>query len=323
MSKAENIYKKAFFTPFDVNSKKEYYSGKGYAKEYGNRTVSAFAGMFGGAAAGGVVGAATAGVVSSVASVLAKKPINRPIESVVRIGTLDANLLGGAGLGAMLGGVVGAGVGDYRAIKKTEAEAGVNVTKNVGNYLGRAVGSSITSAAIPLPFTGAIGDYYVSRHMLDNKMQKTGASAESCTECGAKHEKSEKHSKEMKKCAKCKSKMTKKAEFLFEKLAGMPNAHVMEMFAKDIDRAKGMVDGPEKLELLNSIKARKKAFGNGEYKSSTALTVIDKSKQAIPETPIAQAKKPENMFSKFVKEHPFRAAGLAGAGGVATGYAVS
>lgn len=153
--------KKAFYTPFDVKSRKEYYSSEGYLKELGNTTLSALAGGAMGGVAGGAVGAGLAAAIWAGLPAGYKKNLELP-----------AALMGGAALGGLPGMLVGGVVGDYKSMRKTEREAGVDVTRPLG-YIGRKLGSSLTGTIIPIPVVGpAIGDYVVSRKMLDNRMGK-------------------------------------------------------------------------------------------------------------------------------------------------------
>jgi hypothetical protein len=150
MDKAQLVFEKqGFFTAHIMDSpknKKEYKTFGGYAREWVNRTSSGVvAGLAGGAA--GTAGGATIGGL---------------------IGLALKNPQAGAGVGAMIGGTTGALAGtisgQYKSLRKTEKDMGFKKQTNVGQYLGRGLGSVVGKGVIPI-VGGPVGDYLTSRQL--------------------------------------------------------------------------------------------------------------------------------------------------------------
>ncbi len=128
------FHKSAFWAvaPLKVKNRKEWESGKGYTKEYINRTL--------GAALGALPGAAVFGAGAAKG--------NTPLTAI----------------GALLA-LAGSTTGGVRSLHKSERSAKVKTT-GLGQYLGRTLGAGVGQSLIPVPLVGgAVGDYVVSRHM--------------------------------------------------------------------------------------------------------------------------------------------------------------
>lgn len=115
MSKAQIVFEKlAFIAPFTIKDKKELQSVKGYAKEVGNMMTGLMVGS-----------------IPGIALAIAKKPlISVPVQPL------------------------GASVGAYLSLRKSERKAGVKPS-GIGKLLARNLGA--------LAFFGLPGDYFVSR----------------------------------------------------------------------------------------------------------------------------------------------------------------
>jgi len=141
MNKEYVLEKLAFIavTPFNVTNKKELESKKGYLKEVGNRVAGSIGGSLTGATIAGLLGAAIA------AGVIKIKPNTADFFNVKDI----------AALAALTAAPIGSIAGDYKSLRKTEREAGVDPS-TFGKYLARGLGSATGTNIIADTATVAI-----------------------------------------------------------------------------------------------------------------------------------------------------------------------
>lgn len=183
MDKAEAVFNKYAFlavTPFDIKDKKEYKSGKGYAKEWANKVIGVIGGGITGGLAGMGIGALAALPFakgkSKAARSLARaaksnhklngKTVSRISVDLTKPDIMQSATMAGGIVGAVTGGITG----EVRSIRKGEREAGVKQT-GLGSYLGRSVAGAVAGSVVPV-IGAPVGDYYASRELRELKPVK-------------------------------------------------------------------------------------------------------------------------------------------------------